>query len=40
MYTYMSIDCLTDGGGGQGEGEGLEGGLARGGSERTDKGTL
>ena len=30
---------LIDGGGGQGEGEGLEGGLAGGSSARTDKGT-
>ena len=32
------MDCLTAGGGGQGEGEGVEGGPAGGGSERVDKG--
>ena len=37
---HFSMDCLADGGGGQGEGEGIEGGLARGGSKRTDKGMM
>ena len=38
LFLHVSMDCLLAGGGGQGEGEGVEGGPAGGGSERADEG--